>query len=171
MKVRNRLSHNLMGDIQVLLKKKDWTLSVAESLTCGLVQDALGQVDGISDVFMGGMTAYSLLSKVTLLGVEHDLAKEHNCVHPDIARQMADGIRRRFATDVGIGTTGYAVPDSTRNIDTPIAYISVVTPHESIIKEINPPDDIYQGNVRDTMRCHVTEQVLIALLMLLKRAP
>jgi nicotinamide-nucleotide amidase len=87
------------------------TLAVAESLTGGLLADALVRVPGASAVFRGGIVAYATDLKGTLLGVDAALLAQHGAVHPDVARQMAEGVRRVCAADVGLATTGVAGPD------------------------------------------------------------
>jgi nicotinamide-nucleotide amidase len=87
------------------------TLAVAESLTGGLLADAIVRVPGASAVFRGGIVSYATELKQTLLGVDADLLAEHGAVHPDVARQMAEGVRRVCAADVGLATTGVAGPD------------------------------------------------------------
>jgi len=86
------------------------TVAVAESLTCGRVQSALGSVSGASDYFLGGVTAYTLDQKVRLLGVDRRAARKVNCVAENVARAMARGAVTLFGAHVAVATTGYAEP-------------------------------------------------------------
>jgi nicotinamide-nucleotide amidase len=86
------------------------TVAVAESLTCGRVQAALGAASGASDYFLGGLTAYTLEQKVKLLGVERRSARRVNCVSEEVARAMARGAATLFGARVAVATTGYAEP-------------------------------------------------------------
>jgi nicotinamide-nucleotide amidase len=88
------------------------TLAVAESLTGGLLADALVRVPGASAVFRGGIVAYATDLKTTLLGVDAALLAAQGAVHPEVARQMAEGVRRVCSADVGLATTGVAGPDA-----------------------------------------------------------
>ena len=92
------------------LKELGWTLGIAESLTGGLVAASVVAVPGASAVFRGGIVAYATELKARLLGVDATLLEAHGPVHPRVARQMADGIRRVVGeeepADVGIATTG-----------------------------------------------------------------
>lgn len=85
-------------------------VAVAESLTCGQVQAALGAVSGASDYFLGGVTAYTLDQKVRLLGVDRRAARRVNCVSEAVARAMARGAATLFGADLAVATTGYAEP-------------------------------------------------------------
>ncbi len=101
------------------------TLAVAESLTCGRLQAAIGSVSGASEFFLGGITAYTLEQKVRHLGVDRARAEACDAVSPAIAGQMAVGACRLFGSDLALGTTGYAEPDPARGIQQPIAYWAI----------------------------------------------
>jgi nicotinamide-nucleotide amidase len=99
-----------------LLRADGRTLAVAESLTGGLLADAFVRVPGASAVLLGGVVAYATPVKQTVLGVDAELLAAEGPVHPEVARQMADGVRRVVAVDgrpadVGISTTGVAGPE------------------------------------------------------------
>jgi nicotinamide-nucleotide amidase len=97
----------LIGD---LLRKKGWTLSIAESCTGGLICDLITNVSGSSDYFMGGMVNYSNESKAKHLGVPLRYINRHGAVSPQVARKMAQGVRKTFKTTFGLSTTGVAGP-------------------------------------------------------------
>jgi nicotinamide-nucleotide amidase len=92
------------------------TIAVAESLTGGLLVADLISVPGASAVVRGGIVAYDTALKHSLLGVDAALLAEHGAVHPDVAAQMARGVRDRLTVggapaSIGISTTGVAGPD------------------------------------------------------------
>ena len=97
----------LIGD---LLRKSGWTLSIAESCTGGLICDRITDVSGSSDYFMGGMVNYSNESKSKHLGVPSNDIKKYGAVSPQVARKMAQGVRKTFNTTFGLSTTGVAGP-------------------------------------------------------------
>ena len=97
----------LIGD---LLRKKGWTLSIAESCTGGLVSDRITDVSGSSDYFIGGMVNYSNESKSKHLGVPSNDIKKYGAVSPQVAKKMAQGVREAFRTTFGLSTTGVAGP-------------------------------------------------------------
>ncbi len=93
-----------------LLRKKGWTLSIAESCTGGLVCDRITNVSGSSDYFMGGMVTYSNESKAEHLGIPLNYISKYGAVSPQVARKMAQGVRKAFHTTFGLSTTGVAGP-------------------------------------------------------------
>jgi nicotinamide-nucleotide amidase len=106
----------LAQDVIAELARRGMTIAVAESLTGGLLVAELIGVPGASRVVRGGVVAYDTALKHSLLGVDADLLAEHGAVHPDVARQMALGVRERLqvggvAASIGLSTTGVAGPD------------------------------------------------------------
>lgn len=99
------------------LTARGLTLGVAESLTGGALAAEIVSVPGASATLLGGVVAYATPVKATLLGVDAALLEAHGAVHPEVAAQMATGVRQAVMVggrraDVGISTTGIAGPDS-----------------------------------------------------------
>ena len=99
------------------LTRRGLTIAVAESLTGGGLTAELIRIPGASVVVNGGVVAYQTALKHTLLGVDRALLDEHGPVHPQVAAQMAAGVRTCLAVDgrpadIGVATTGVAGPDS-----------------------------------------------------------
>lgn len=118
------------------LTRRGWTLGVAESLTGGAVAAELVGVPGASAALWGAVVAYATPVKHSLLGVDETLLAEHGPVHPRVALQMADGVRRAVGVerpaDVGIATTGIAGPDSPDGQPVGTVHVAVVTPECSV---------------------------------------
>lgn len=88
-----------------LLGIRGWSLGVAESVTGGLVAARLVNVPGASAVFRGGVVTYAADVKRSLLGVGAPKVVSGEC-----AVEMAEGVRRLVASDVGLSVTGVAGP-------------------------------------------------------------
>ena len=86
------------------------TVATAESCTGGLVAAAITAVPGSSDVFVGGIVAYSNGLKTSLLGVESAVLREHGAVSPQTAAWMARGAAERLGADLVVAVTGIAGP-------------------------------------------------------------
>lgn len=98
---------------QLLVEKliaRGLTVATAESCTGGGVGEAITEIPGSSATFVGGVIAYSNRVKIEALGVPAEILDAHGAVSEPVARAMAQGIRARFASDIGISTTGIAGP-------------------------------------------------------------
>ena len=107
MRIMSKPLEKIIGDY---LRKRGWTLSIAESCTGGLINDRITDIPGSSDYFMGGMVTYSNESKARHLGVPLDDIKKYGAVSPQVAKKMAQGVRKAFGTTFGLSTTGVAGP-------------------------------------------------------------
>jgi len=124
--VDGRSLEAVVGD---LLRSKNLSIAVAESCSGGLLASRLTDVPGSSDYFERGAVTYSNQSKVKWLGVPEALIAEHGAVSEPVARAMADGIRTRAGSDVGIGVTGIAGPGGgTPEKPVGTVAIAVITP-------------------------------------------
>jgi nicotinamide-nucleotide amidase len=97
--------------VLALLRERGLTLATAESCTGGLVSVRLTDVPGSSDVFVGGLVAYSNDVKAAQLGVPEDVLREHGAVSAETAAAMARGARERLGAAVAVSVTGVAGPD------------------------------------------------------------
>jgi CDP-diacylglycerol--glycerol-3-phosphate 3-phosphatidyltransferase len=103
---------SLAADLGEVLRARALTVSVGESCTGGLVGAAITEVPGSSAYFMGGVIAYSNAVKHSHLDVPADMLEAHGAVSREVAEAMAKGARSRFGTDLAVGVTGIAGPDS-----------------------------------------------------------
>ncbi|WP_306338212.1 CinA family protein [Streptomyces sp. KL118A] len=115
-----------------LLAARGETLAVAESLTGGLVAAGITSVPGASKVFRGSVTAYATELKRDVLGVDGTLLDQRGAVDPEVARQMADGVRRVLGADWGIATTGVAGPEPQDGQPVGTVYVAVAGPDGAV---------------------------------------
>ncbi|MGW7050317.1 CinA family protein [Streptomyces sp. NPDC054887] len=116
------------AEVLALLAERGETLAVAESLTGGLVAAELTSVPGASRVFRGGVTAYATELKRDVLGVDAALLEQRGAVDPEVARQMAAGVRRALGAGWGIATTGVAGPDAQDGQPVGTVFVAVCGP-------------------------------------------
>jgi len=106
-----------------LLKERNATLAVAESLTGGGLAESLVNIPGVSLVLAGGVVAYSNEMKQRLLNVSADVLEKYTEVSAETACAMAQGIREITGADYAIATTGEAGPTS--NSGAPVGTVFV----------------------------------------------
>ena len=118
------------------LANKKIKLAIAESLTGGLLCSELVSVPGASDVVLGSVVAYQIGLKSSLLGVNAELLADKGAVDPEVATQMAEGIRSRLSLQLlvpteqilGVSTTGVAGPDEQDGQAVGTVYIAIAGP-------------------------------------------
>lgn len=116
-----------------LLKSRGMKLAVAESLTGGLLTYEFSKVPGASKVLLAGVVAYDTALKSQLLGVSASLLENQGPVDPEVAAQMAEGLRRSIATKkqlgieniVSVATTGVAGPET--QAEQPVGQVFIAT--------------------------------------------
>ncbi|ASW73654.1 damage-inducible protein CinA [Chryseobacterium piperi] len=101
---------NLLEYISHSLITTNETISIAESVTSGLMQLAFSQMPNASLFYKGGITTYTLPEKVKFLDVDKEEAENCDCVSRNIAETMALNVAKLFNTDWSIAITGYATP-------------------------------------------------------------
>ncbi|MGW6568157.1 CinA family protein [Streptomyces sp. NPDC054975] len=111
-----------------LLAERGQTLAAAESLTGGLVAVELTAAPGASKTFRGSVTAYATALKRDLLDVDETLLAERGAVDPEVALQMAVGVRFRLGADWGVATTGVAGPEPQDGQPVGTVYVAVAGP-------------------------------------------
>jgi nicotinamide-nucleotide amidase len=125
-------TQTMAGVLGERLREKSLTLAVAESCTGGLIGHLLTEMPGSSHYFMGGVVAYSNRAKVDLLQVAKETIDTRGAVSAAAARQMAEGVQRRFQTDMGLAVTGIAGPEG-GTIEKPVGtvHIGLALHHET----------------------------------------
>jgi PncC family amidohydrolase len=93
------------------LRAAGWRLATAESSTGGLIGHSITMIPGSSDYYPGGVISYSNRAKEVELGVPAGLMEADGAVSEAVAMAMAEGVRERFHTELGISVTGVAGPD------------------------------------------------------------
>jgi nicotinamide-nucleotide amidase len=92
------------------LRKKKLTLSVAESCTGGYLSHLITSIPGSSDYFLGGIIPYAYEIKMRQLGVKPETLEQFGAVSEPTIREMANLVRAKFNTDIGVATSGIAGP-------------------------------------------------------------
>ena len=93
-----------------ILTEKKLKLAVAESCSGGLLASRITDISGSSNYFLGGICAYSNEVKINLLNVKKETIEKYGAVSEETAKEMADNVRIKFNSDIGISTTGIAGP-------------------------------------------------------------
>lgn len=137
------------------LSEQRRTVAVAESLTGGMVSASLVAISGASAVLRGAVVAYATEVKRDVLGVDGDLLSANGAVDPDVAAQMAAGVRGLLKADFGLATTGVAGPGPDGGVPAGRVFVAVAGPGVEC-REPAADQDFY----RDVDNGEVTARVL-----------
>ncbi|KGH48673.1 damage-inducible protein CinA [Modestobacter caceresii] len=96
--------------VAAALDERGWTVGIGESCTGGLLTARFTAPPGSSRRVLGGVAAYADDAKTQLLDVPAGMLAAAGAVSPEVAAALAEGARRRFGADVGVGVTGIAGP-------------------------------------------------------------
>ncbi len=118
-----------------LLKEKNQTITAAESLTSGAFQTALGAISGVSAVFPGGFTTYSLETKADFLNIDRRLLEKYGTVSQLCAEQMALQARKLARTDYALSFTGVAGPDELEGQPVGTVWIALAYGDEKVLSQ------------------------------------
>jgi PncC family amidohydrolase len=148
----------LLKDTGFLLRKKGWTISIAESCTGGLIGYLLTSIPGSSGYFVGGVIAYSNEVKINLLSVSRQTLKKFGAVSEETVREMAYGVKKLLKTNVGISVSGIAGPtggDDNKPIGT--VALGVDIPQKIITNIVNFNGD--RNKIRETAAIRILEML------------
>lgn len=93
-----------------MLRDKKLTVSVAESCTGGYLSHLITSVPGSSEYFLGSMIPYAYEIKMRQLGVKPETLEQYGAVSEQTIIEMANLVRAKFTTDIGVATSGIAGP-------------------------------------------------------------
>jgi nicotinamide-nucleotide amidase len=124
--------------VLLYLGMKGATLAVAESCTGGLVSERLTSIAGSSRGFLGGAVVYSNELKTIFAGVDPAVIAQHGAVSPEVAKALAEGIRKKTGATTGLGVTGIAGPGGgTEEKPVGLVYVAVAHGKETEVVEKN----------------------------------
>jgi nicotinamide-nucleotide amidase len=127
-KLMNLESKEILEKISTILKEKSLKIATAESCTGGLISHYFTNISGSSEYFDRGIVSYSNIAKTELLGVSDDILIKYGAVSEEVAKEMAEGVRKRSSVDIGIATTGIAGPTGgTKKKPVGLVYIAIST--------------------------------------------
>lgn len=132
-----------------LLNENKMTVSAAESCTGGLVSAYITAVAGASAVFEMGVVSYSARIKHEVLGVSEKTLEAFGAVSRETAREMAEGVRKKASSDIGLSVTGVAGPDPSEGHEPGLVYIAAASSAGTVVEKLRIPYES-RSQVRET---------------------
>lgn len=120
------------------LIERQITISTMESCTSGMIASMITDTSGASAVFPGGFVTYLNETKV-FAGVDEKIIKEYGVYSGECAKAMAETVREKLNTDIGIGITGTTGNLDPNNVDSVQgqAFFSIVWKESVFVDEIH----------------------------------
>ena len=128
---------NKAEEVVNLLKTKGLTIATSESCTGGLVSSYITAVSGASDVFELGVTSYSCKIKNEILNVPKEVLNEQGAICKETAKFMAENVRIKADSDLGVSVTGVAGPNKSEGKQAGLVYIAISSTKNTLVKELN----------------------------------
>lgn len=133
--------HNLALEVVEKLKEKNLTISTAESLTAGLLSSKLAEIEGASKVFKGGIVAYQNEVKENILNIDSKTIDKYSSVSREVAILMAENVRKKLKTDLGVSTTGVAGPGLVGDKKIGTVFVAISFSEHNMCLELNLSGD------------------------------
>ncbi len=125
-----------------MLRERKVTLSIAESCTGGYLSHLITSVPGCSDYFLGTMIPYAYEVKMRQLGVKPEVLEKHGAVSEPTIVEMANIVRAKFNTDIGVATSGIAGPGgATAEKPVGLVWIAYSDKHQTVTKKLQLSQD------------------------------
>lgn len=120
-----------------LLRARKLTLSIAESCTGGYLSHLVTSIPGSSEYFQGSMVPYAYDIKMRQLGVKPEVLEKHGAVSEPTIVEMANIVRAKFNTDIGVATSGIAGPGgATPDKPVGLVWIAYSDKHQTVTRKL-----------------------------------
>jgi nicotinamide-nucleotide amidase len=147
--------HQLEEEVAQLLLSQKQTIATAESCTGGLIAFRLTNVPGSSTFFERGAVTYSNRSKTEMLGIPEAVIQKYGAVSEQTAKQMAERIRKKGGTDLGLAVTGIAGPTG-GTLEKPVGTVFIALSYD---RTTECQKYLFQGD-REAIRRKISEAAL-----------
>jgi len=125
-----------------MLSERKLSLSIAESCTGGYVSHLITSVPGSSNYFLGSMVPYDYQIKMRQLGVKPEVLEQYGAVSEPTIIEMANIVRAKFNTDIGVATSGIAGPGgATPEKPVGLVWIAYSDKHHTVTKKLQLSTD------------------------------
>lgn len=124
------------------LRERKLTLAIAESCTGGYLSHLITTIPGSSDYFMGSMIPYAYDIKMRQLGVKPETLERYGAVSEPTIIEMANIVRAKFNTDIGVATSGIAGPGgATPEKPVGTVWIAYSDKHQTVTRKLQLSKD------------------------------
>ncbi|CAD6578151.1 MAG: hypothetical protein ASARMPRED_008554 [Alectoria sarmentosa] len=127
----------MASEVSTLLKERSQTVCVAETAAGGLISASLLSTPGASKIYKGGLTLYTLESRIAFAGWTQDNMKAYKGPTEDVVKGLAENVRETLGATYCVCESGTAGPTggNTRNRTPGYVALAVATQQGTSTKE------------------------------------
>lgn len=100
----------ILEEVTSLLKSRGETISIAETAAGGLISSSLLSTPGASKIYKGGLTVYTLPSRIAYAGWTKESIADYSGPTTDIVSGLAKHVRKDLESTYTISESGTAGP-------------------------------------------------------------
>ncbi|KAJ9651253.1 hypothetical protein H2198_009460 [Neophaeococcomyces mojaviensis] len=125
----------IAGEVAGLLKQRKETISVAETAAGGLISAALLATPGASGIYKGGLTLYTLQSRIQFAGWTQANIDTYRGPTPEIVAGLAENIRVKLESTYCVSESGTAGPTGGTTPNRTPGYVALAVASEAGTKK------------------------------------
>lgn len=128
----------LVQEVASLLKERQETISVAETASGGLISASLLSYPGASGYYKGGVTLYTLQSRIAFAGWTEESVKDYKGPTPAIVAGLAEHVRKTLISTYTVSESGTAGPTGGNTKHRTPGYVALAVSSEkgTVIREV-----------------------------------
>ncbi|KAI9676481.1 MAG: hypothetical protein M1817_000639 [Caeruleum heppii] len=146
----------IASEVANLLKMRNETVSIAETAAGGIISACLLSRPGASSFYKGGLTLYTLESRIAFAGWTEETRKAYTGPTPEVVSGLAENVRARLGSTYTVCESGTAGPKGGRTRNRTPGYVALAVASErgSFTKEM---DTGHEGDREKNMMAFAEE--------------
>ncbi|KAI9751498.1 MAG: hypothetical protein M4579_006034 [Chaenotheca gracillima] len=140
---------DLVAEVSTLLKSKKETVSIAETAAGGIISASLLSTPGASGYYKGGLTLYTLESRIAYAGWTEEIRSTYKGPTTEIVSGLAEHTRTKLGSTYTVSESGTAGPTggNTRNRTPGYVALAVASEQGTFTREIETGTSDRQENM------------------------
>ncbi|PMD38224.1 hypothetical protein L207DRAFT_585128 [Hyaloscypha variabilis F] len=121
----------IVSEVASLLKERKESVSVAETAAGGIISASLLSTPGASGFYKGGLTLYTLPSRIAFAGWTEENTKNYKGPTTEIVAGLATNVRAKLGSTYTISESGTAGPTGGNTPNRTPGYVALAVATES----------------------------------------
>ncbi|KAL8832426.1 MAG: hypothetical protein Q9170_004884 [Blastenia crenularia] len=129
----------ILKEVAQLLSSRNETISVAETAAGGIISASLLSIPGASKYYKGGLTLYTLESRIQFAGWTEDTRKNYKGPNKEVVSGLARNVREKLGSTYCLcesGTAGPGASGGSRERTPDFVALAVASAEEMMTEEM-----------------------------------